>query len=62
MIKMVFVLLSLTVISVGCADHSIEQQICYTGIVIGRIRSAGDGIAVSMEETTFSTNGAVTKM
>jgi hypothetical protein len=54
--KMVFLLLSLAFISPGCADHTIEREICYEGIVIGKIRSWGGGIAVSMKEPTFSTH------
>jgi hypothetical protein len=54
--KIGFVLLLLTCLSSGCVDHSIEQEICYQGIVLGKIRSAGGGIAVSMEDITFSTH------
>ena len=53
---MVFVLFSLAFISPGCADHSIEPEVCYEGIVIGKIRTWGGGIAISMEEPTFSTH------
>ncbi len=51
-----YVLMSLVVIAPGCENHTIQPQACYEGIVIGKIRSWGGGIAVSMQETTFSTH------
>lgn len=38
----------------GCIDNSVELRLCHEGIVVGKIRSAGGGIAVSMTNSTFS--------
>jgi hypothetical protein len=54
--NMAFILPSLIFVALGCVDNRIEAQICYEGIVIGKFRSWGGGIAVSMEESTFSTH------
>jgi hypothetical protein len=40
----------------SCVDHSLSPTGCFTGHVIGKIRSAGGGIAVSLVRSDFGTH------
>ena len=53
-----FVLLALTTSSCvyDSLDASLDTQICYEGTVIGKIRSWGGGVAISMESSALSTH------
>lgn len=57
-IMSLFVLLAL--ITSSCVhdslDASLDSQICYEGTVVGKIRSWGGGVAVSMESSVLSTH------
>lgn len=48
--------LLLALITTNCANESFDTQFCYEGTVIGQIRSAGGGVAVSMETSALSTH------
>ena len=48
--------LLLALIISGCVDDSVAPPTCYEGTVIGKIRSWGGGVAVSMETSTLSTH------
>ena len=54
--KIELLLLCIILIVAGCVDDSVESRICHEGIVLGKIRSAGGGIAVSMTDSSFSTH------
>ena len=53
--RMIPFLLS-AVITASCADDSMAPTTCYEGTVIGKIRSWGGGVAVSMETSALSTH------
>lgn len=53
----ILVFLLLSSIYFGCKEESSGTQgKCYQGIVIGKIRSSGGGVAISMNETDLSTH------
>ena len=41
-------------LALSCVDDSVEPQTCHEGTVVGKIRTVGGGLAVSMEDATFS--------
>ena len=49
----ILVLLSGLIFST-CADDPVSSEICHEGVVIGKIRSSGGGIAVSMKDSRLS--------
>lgn len=53
---LLFIFLLLSLISINCTDDSMDVQRCYEGTVIGKIRSAGGGVAVNMETPGLSTH------
>lgn len=54
--NIVLLFLCIILIVAGCVDDSVESRICHEGIILGKIRSAGGGIAVSMTDSSFSTH------
>jgi hypothetical protein len=54
--KAMILFLLLALVTSRCSDHSVNPEICHEGTVIGKIRSWGGGIAVSMKEPTFSSH------
>ncbi len=40
----------------GCSDEPFPTQVCHEGVVIGKIRSVGGGIAVSMSDASFGSH------
>lgn len=54
--RVMLILSTLILILAGCVDDSVESKICHEGFVLGKIRSAGGGIAVSMTDSTLSTH------
>ena len=54
--KTMILFLLLALITSNCSNESFDAQICYEGTVIGQIRSAGGGVAVSMETSALSTH------
>lgn len=54
--KTLSLFLLLALVASSCACDSLDNQICYKGTVIGQIRSAGGGVAASMENSALSTH------
>jgi hypothetical protein len=54
--KAMIVFLFFALIFSRCSDNSVDPQICLEGVVIGKIRSWGGGIAVSMNDSIFSSH------
>lgn len=52
--KVMLILPVLFLIASGCVDDSVESRIRHKGVVLGKIRSAGGGMAISMTDSTFS--------
>ena len=46
--------LIINIVCGSCADHSFEK--CHEGVVIGKIRSGGGGIAVSVKDDFFGSH------
>ncbi len=53
---MASIILLLAGIFQGCTYNSMPEHICFEGEVIGRIRSGGGGIAVSMDTPSFGSH------
>jgi hypothetical protein len=54
--KTMVLFLLLVLVTSRCSYHSINPQICHEGVIIGKIRSSGGGIAVSMKDSTLSSH------
>lgn len=50
------VILFLALIATNCRNDSFDAQPCYEGIIIGKIRTSGGGVAVSMQTSALSTH------
>ena len=54
--KAMIAFLLLALVTLRCSDDSDTPLVCHEGIIIGKIRSTGGGIAVSMKDSTLSTH------
>lgn len=53
--KVIILFLSLAFVNLRCTEEeTVNNQTSYEGSVIGKIRSGGGGIAISMRNSTFS--------
>lgn len=48
------ILIAIIVLFTLCTKETMESNECYHGMIIGQIRSAGGGVAISMVEPDFS--------
>lgn len=54
--KAVIVFLLFASVFTKCSEESVNSEICHEGVVIGKIRSWGGGIAISMKDSTFGSH------
>ena len=54
--RTIFLYFLCAITTFSCSDDPAESAGCHEGVVIGKIRSAGGGIAVSMSDATLSSH------